>query len=57
MLHVVPQSQVIYAGAAEFDTFLIYHDGLMQGWERTAQNYLAYMGFANTQLKAFGDTN
>ena len=30
MLHVVTQSQAINAGTAEFDTFLIYHDGLKQ---------------------------
>ena len=57
MLHVVTQPQAIYAGTAEFDTFLIYHDGLKQWWERSAQNYLAYLGFANRQLKAYGDTN
>jgi hypothetical protein len=55
--HVIEESKKIYAGTAEEDTFLIFHDGLSAWWESDAQAYIKDLGFGDRQLRCVGDTN
>ncbi|KAJ1412691.1 hypothetical protein B484DRAFT_467833, partial [Ochromonadaceae sp. CCMP2298] len=55
--HVISESKRMYAGTSCQDTFIIFHDGLKQWWEKEAQAYIREKGFGDRQLRAVGKTN
>jgi hypothetical protein len=57
MNHVVLESIKMYEGTNELNTFVIFHDGLKQWWEKEAQEHMASLGFRNRQLRCLGNTN
>ena len=57
MNHVVIESLKMYESTPEFNTFIIFHDGLKQWWEKEAQDHLESIGFRHRQLRCLGDIN
>lgn len=57
MKHVINESNKMFEGTSEYETFVIFHDGLKAWWEKEAQAYLATLGFEHRQLRCLGDTN
>ena len=55
--HVIKESNRIYRGTDEFETFKIYHDGLSLWWSKEAQAYITSKNFCDRQIKCTGDTN
>ena len=55
MLHIVINSQVIYADTAESDAFPIYHENFKPWRKQLAENYWAYLNLANRQLRPFDE--
>ncbi|KAJ1382079.1 hypothetical protein B484DRAFT_461950, partial [Ochromonadaceae sp. CCMP2298] len=57
MAHVIDESERIYAGTPQADTFSIFHDGLSAWWEKEAQEYMQMRGYAHRQLRCIGLVN
>jgi len=58
MDHVIEQGNNIYQNTDVANTFLVFHDGLTQWWEKESQQYLNDVhNFRNRQLRCYGDTN
>ncbi|KAJ1421305.1 hypothetical protein B484DRAFT_465573 [Ochromonadaceae sp. CCMP2298] len=55
--HVISESKRMYAGTPYADSFIIFHNGLSQWWEKEAQDYIRALSFGDRQLRYYGDTN
>lgn len=47
----------MYEGTPQHNTFIIFHDGLKQWWEKGAQEHMSTLGFRNRQLRCLEDSN
>jgi len=58
MDYCVSEGKRIYQNTEFVDTFMIFHDGLSQWWEKDAQQYLHEAhNFKNRQVHCYGQTN
>ena len=57
MQHTINQGNALFKDTIYHESWWIFHDHLSAWWEAGAQQYLADRGFADRQVRAWGETN
>ena len=57
MDHCIAEGDRLFADTPYANTWWLFHDHLSAWWETEAQEYLAERGFADRQVRAWGETN